>query len=84
MLLIEPSKDGLGRIIGSDFERDLAPVQVAAILHPVQIKQKYGITEKEYEKIKEEVLDCDLRNLLFHYPDGCHYDVALFLLASCF
>lgn len=45
------------------------------------IMQKHGLTLQAFGKIQGELNQQKLRDILFHYPDGPRYDIALYLIA---
>lgn len=51
-------------------------------LTPNGIMAKYNMEFVEFERIRDQVLNKTLLDLLFSYPDGPRYDIILYLIAT--
>lgn len=54
----------------------------ANVLTMEGIMAKHNLTKREYLKIKEQLGGRKLLDILFHYPDGPRYDIALNMVAA--
>ena len=57
-------------------------VQSTRFLTIQGIMDKYHLQPYEIEKIKCELSNKKFRDILFHFPDGPRYDIALNLIAT--
>jgi hypothetical protein len=56
-------------------------VQSASVLTTRCIMAKYDLTPQEFKKIRKQLFNMKLSDIMLHYPDGPRYDLALFLIA---
>jgi hypothetical protein len=53
----------------------------ASVLTFQGIMEKHKLSVDEFIRIEQKLKSMKLRDILFHYPDGPHYDIALYLIA---
>jgi hypothetical protein len=44
--------------------------------------QKHNLKQEEFETIAGELKQMKFLDILFHYPDGPRYDIALYLMGT--
>lgn len=76
-----PTRDESGQLIGSAFPVGWQ-VSAAGVLSSEQIRSKYGLTQREFDRIANLVRRKRVVDLLFHAPDGPIYDVLLYLVST--
>jgi hypothetical protein len=57
-------------------------VHSVRVLSRLGIMAKHNLTPREFESIKKELYNIKLLDILFSYPDGPRYDIALNLIAT--
>ena len=57
-------------------------VMSAKALTAEGIMAKHDLTEVEFSKITRQLMSQKLSDILFHFPDGPRYDIALYLVAT--
>jgi len=57
-------------------------VESMRVFTPQGIMAKHDLRPHEFEKIRIELYNKKLGDILFHFPDGPRYDMALYLVAS--
>jgi hypothetical protein len=46
------------------------------------IRAKHDLSVEQFEAIKGQIHDMKFLDVLFHFPDGPRYDIALYLVAT--
>jgi len=85
VVVTECCVDHNGNLLGSAIKETdgMGEVEVAAVLTYSQICKKHHLTSTEFERITRRLRRTQLRDALFHWPNGPYYDILLHDVARC-
>ncbi len=70
----------IGSYVPSEIPRN--QVLAANVLTANGIMAVHNLTPQEFKKMKKQVFNKKLSDIMFHFPSGPRYDIALWLIAT--